>query len=188
MRKFILLIAVFCLAMVSASALAQPVSAVEELEAEELEAEEPEAEEPEAEEPEAEEPEAEEPEAEEPEAEEATPADEAGDEAEAAIRAKVRKAFLKGNKITGGSFNVNVNSNELYVPDEMTIDGEIGIRGEVPIRLMNPPEIEKRSWCARHPIGCTFIIIGVTGVATAGGFWIADECGAFDRTNTIIYK
>jgi len=83
----------------------------------------------------------------------------------------------------GATANVNLNENVVNVPDEMTVNGTIDIGGG---RL----SIERtdRTWCEHHPMACTFIIVGVVGTVVGGGFYVADQAGMFDTTNTVGFE
>lgn len=77
--------------------------------------------------------------------------------------------------------NVEVNVPEQPAP-EVTVENEIKFPKVMKVKNTD------RTWCERHPVGCTFLIVGVVGGVTAGGFIIADQLDAFDNTNTVSYR
>ncbi len=92
----------------------------------------------------------------------------------------------KGAVLVEAPVTVRVN-----VPDQPAPIVNVNVpRGLAPVVNFTapPPPVEEKGWCASHPVGCAFLVIGVTGAATAGGFIIADQAGAFDRSNSVNFR
>ena len=83
----------------------------------------------------------------------------------------------------GGTANVNLNENVINVPEQPA--PEVTVENSIKFPKVMKVTRTDRTWCERHPIGCTFLIVGVVGAAAGGGFYVADQLGAFDNTNTI---
>ena len=83
----------------------------------------------------------------------------------------------------GATANVNLNENVINVPEQPA--PEVTVENSIKFPKVMKVTRTDRTWCERHPIGCTFLIVGVVGAAAGGGFYVADQLGAFDNTNTI---
>ena len=111
--------------------------------------------------------------------EEAQPTEQSGADSLEVAALSGRELLARGLSVQpGATAMVNVNEVEVTTPDE------INVRGQLDVNVLNG----QRSWCSRKPGLCVISIAGGFAVATVFGFIIADQCGAFDHTNSVMYR
>jgi len=84
----------------------------------------------------------------------------------------------------GATANVNLNENVINVPEQPApvVNNSIEFPDEMGIARTD------RTWCERHPMACTFIIVGVVGVVGGGAAYGAKCAGWFDTKDTVSFE